>query len=59
VVTVVADKLKRQWFGGFTLVFETNCIRQLERNWLKFSQKAGSDFLRRLTTTIPDILTTK
>jgi len=28
VVTLVADKLKRQ---GFTLVIETNFIRQLER----------------------------
>jgi len=48
VVSLVADKLKRQWFGGFTLVFETNCIRQLEKKlaqifsegWLRFSQKA-------------------
>jgi len=28
---VVADKLKRQWFEGFTLVLETNCIRPLGR----------------------------
>ena len=53
---MVADKLKRQWFGGVYFGIETNCIRQLERKlaqifsegWLRFSQKAGSDFLRRL-----------
>jgi len=31
VATLVADKLKRQCFERFTVVLETNGIRQLER----------------------------
>jgi len=50
VVTLVADKLKRQWVQR---VYFGNCIRQLERTLAQIMLR------RRLTTTILDMLTTK